>query len=235
MVRAQRYSYILASFFGFAIVLLGTFYKSHRYWLQDCGLLITLAALGIRWAPAVRVMLRLRSMSRSLQRVCSASGVHFGFVNTTYQWLCVFLPTALFLSIICLIADIALRTGHVLLQSGSLVFEIVFVLIVLLFPRVSKVGSLLQRLEAAVYSARRPGSPPKAAKFILLLVPRRHRAPDRRFGRRILNDCASGIRDEESSALVLVARRNHCWSRHVGADKTCGRHGLALEASALGS
>ena len=191
MVRAQRYSYILASFFGFAIVLLGTFYKSHRYWLQDCGLLITLAALGIRWAPAVRVMLRLRSMSRSLQRVCSASGVHFGFVNTTYQWLCVFLPTALFLSIICLIADIALRTGHVLLQSGSLVFEIVFVLIVLLFPRVSKVGSLLQRLEAAVYSARRPGSPPKAAKFILLLVPRRHR------------EHLIGDLEEEYSTIVL--------------------------------
>jgi len=69
-----------------------------------------------------------------------------------------------------------LSTSHALLQFGSMIFEILFVAAVLVVPnRACKVADPMLRLGSVLYFGKLVVSPPKAAKFILLLVPKRHR------------------------------------------------------------
>jgi hypothetical protein len=119
-----------------------------------------------------------------------------------YRWLCPFMFTTLFLAIMFQIADLILRTKHLLFISLTAIFQVLCVLgNLILLTRQSKVKNILRKLES-LDPAKIATSPPRAAKFMLLLVPKRHR------------EHLIGDLEEEYITILLPeygARKAQCW------------------------
>jgi hypothetical protein len=111
-----------------------------------------------------------------LRRLCDFFGVPFGLANTMYRWLCPFMLATLLLAITFLIAGMFYGPTEKLLHYASDLFEFLCITgMGVFFTRHRKVESILRKLESATRSGKLPSSPPAAAKFILLLIPKRHR------------------------------------------------------------
>lgn len=164
-----------------ALVLMsvGMFVKPHRYWLLDCGMLVGLLNAG----EALRVMgFHTRfyvPLLRRVQRICSFTGVSFGLGNSVFMWLRPFAFTMLLLSAAVRAAATILGTGQMLLRyvsDGSEILCLSGMVLFLLLVRTRNrsIKSILHKLDS-LESSKPVNAPPKAAKFILLLVPRRYR------------------------------------------------------------
>jgi hypothetical protein len=157
------------------ITLYGAVVKGHRYWLGDFGALIILATMG---SSVGRIRQEVRSyapMLRRLRSLCDWTGVRFGFRNLIFRGLSPFMLSSLLLSAAFLVAAMAFPAIHAPLRLVSAAFQILFTVgMVVFLMRDRSIRSTINKIESVAYSGR-PTSPPKAAKFILLLVPKRHR------------------------------------------------------------
>jgi len=203
LIRVQRYTYPVVGTVGFVLMLWGIIEKQHHYWLRDCGAFILLLNMG-SVLPVMRAHARdyLPTMRR-LQRLCDLTGVPFGFANAMYRWLCPFIFGTLFLSLASLATGMFLGPTEKFLHYGSYTFEFLCIIGIGIFlTRHRKVESILRKLESAAHSRHLPSSPPRAAKFILLLVPKRHR------------EHLIGDLEEEYTAMLLPeygVRRARIW------------------------
>lgn len=191
---------------GYAMILSGWFYMPHKDLLQDCGGLILLTGV----AAAIHDMrTRVREyvpIVQRLQRLCDFAGVPFGLGNSTYRWLYPFTFATLLASMTFLFAAMILRTEHKLLHFVSDAFQFLYAFgMAIYLTRRWKVENTLRKLESMAHSGKLANSPPKTAKFILLLVPKRHR------------ENLIGDLEEEYSTIVLPeygatrARRWYWW------------------------
>jgi hypothetical protein len=102
--------------------------------------------------------------------------VSFGLGNAAYPLLFPFTCTTLILSVAFLAGAMILKTEHTVLHLVSDAFQFLCTLGIGIFAtRGRKVESILRKLESIAQSGKRAVPPPTAAKFILLLIPKRHR------------------------------------------------------------
>ncbi|MGA3351220.1 MAG: hypothetical protein ABSC33_19500 [Candidatus Sulfotelmatobacter sp.] len=161
---------------GLALGSCGLALKPHRRWLVDLSALMPVLAV----CPAV---LRLRTyvrsdlpMLRQLEGLCDRTRVPFSILHSAYRRIWPLISVALVLTMSLLIADMFLKGSHMLLRLTSLASEIVLVAgaeVYLTHDR--RVKKTLRKIEDVLDSVELAAAPPKAAKFILLLVPKRNR------------------------------------------------------------
>jgi hypothetical protein len=177
---------------GYAMILSGMFCRAHKDLLQDYGGLILLTGVGAAFHDMrARVCDYLPIMQR-LRRLCNFAGVPFGLGNSIYRWLYPVTFGTLLASVTFLAAAMILRAEHHLLHLVSDAFQFLCTFgLVIFLTRYRKVESTLRRLETLAHSGKLANSPPRAAKFILLMVPRRHR------------EHVIGDLDEEYTAILL--------------------------------
>ena len=157
-------------------MLSGIFFKAHGSWLQECGSLTIYVSISV-WILTVRSYFRdtIPGMER-LQQLCSAGGVRFGFANATYRWVWPFTFATSFLSVTFMATELFIRTQHQWFRLVSDAFAIPCVVgFATIMTRTRNLESILRKLESITHPGKLASSPPKAAKFVLLLVPRRYR------------------------------------------------------------
>jgi hypothetical protein len=168
---AQRYSSLALCLLGPAVLCFGLFHKPHHDWLQDCGTVIILISFGMSLFHLHAQALEVMSAIPRFRQVCDLYKVPVGYLNTVYRWLWPFMVTTLILSLTFLVAAMIFRTNYQSLRFVSSSFTILSVLGNVIFQ--TRPGSILRKLESLAPS--RVASPPMTAKFILLLIPKRHR------------------------------------------------------------
>ena len=175
-MRVWRYSPEASTVLGLALVFSSVILKPHSRWLSDGGTLIILATVGSSLGRIRREVCSYEPMLQKLRVLCDWTGVHFGFRNWILRRLYLFMLPSLILSFAFLAAAMSLTDRHTLLRSVSDAFEILYTVGMGVFlMRDRSIRGTLNEIESVAYSGRPATSPPKAAKFILLLVPRRHR------------------------------------------------------------
>jgi hypothetical protein len=176
LIKVQRYSSmavsVAISVTGLAVLWLGVMQKPHHYWLQDCGSLIILMQFGASLLPLRAQARILMPTIQRFRRVCDLYSVPFGFGNAVYQWLCPFMFTTWLLALTFLATAMILRTSHPVFRYVSSTFQILCVLGNVIFQ--TRLVSIQHKLDS-IGPSKVATSPPTTAKFILLLIPKRHR------------------------------------------------------------
>ena len=199
-VRYYRYAGTGVGVLSLALVL---FSKSPSKRLYDfCSLLLLVCGFFILWS--IRDIVRtVQGHLPVIQELCVSAG--FPLPNTNLlNRIFPFVVTAFLLSTSSQLAATILRTRHFsLLHAVADLFGILFFAGVIgIVARFTRLAADLRKLRAANNSGSSIISPPKDAKFVLLMIPKRHR------------EHMIGDLEEEYSSIVLPqygVRYAQCW------------------------
>ena len=175
-MRALRYSSHCGMLVGLSLIVLGrTLWTQQHDLLNESGALVVMVS-NSPLLFVMRPLIRYHSFTlRRIKRLCEVSGISFGVRNTIYPWLYPLGAGTLCLAIVCLIASLALRSLHVFFYSASAILSLLFVIsLFLLAPSERRITRVLTEIELSI-GLGSTASPPKTARFLLLLIPRRHR------------------------------------------------------------
>jgi hypothetical protein len=172
----RRYSPNAAVGVGLVLALSSIVVKAHSRWLSDCSALIMIVTVGSSLGRIRQEVCSYEPTLRSLRSLCDWAGVRFGFRNSIFRRLYLLMLPSLLLSIFFVVAAMIFAASHTLLRSVSDAFQLLSIVGVVVFlMRDRSIRSTIDKIESVAYSGRIPFSPPKVAKFILLLVPKHHR------------------------------------------------------------
>jgi hypothetical protein len=174
VTTAGRYVYTAACALGVVLVVLGFTMKPHHCWVHDLGGLLNVAAI------AVSIIFMRRDLSVILPRLqcmCESAGVSFSADDVGVRWRYPLALVTLWLSVCFQIGGLVFKIGRttpIHFVSDGITFVSIASLF-LFFAALWRMRRALRELKSVVGGEGLAASPPKAAKFMLLLVPRRHR------------------------------------------------------------
>lgn len=164
---------------GSAVTAVGMLERAHWHWLCVAGSIANLLGLGIQFAPTYSFVSRefVPTYGR-LERLCAAYGVPCGIRTQRTTWVFRCSVGFLFLTICLFTLGLVLRQWYGSLELIGLGCEIALLGVLafglkLLSSTQNEADVLLDQL--AGRSLRQPLGPPNAARFLLLLIPIRHR------------------------------------------------------------
>jgi len=197
----RRYS-SAASSIGAVFTTLGLFLKPHPQWLWETGILFSIVSMGATLFVARSMMRKLTATIHRVRRLCDLTGVPFGVGNAVFRWVWPSMFAMLTFAFTFRILAMILGATHTSLRHLSDAFYILSMLgVVLVLTRPRQIENILFKLEST-HPGEYPTSPPKVAKLILLLVPKRCR------------ENLIGDLEEEYTTILLPeygARRARAW------------------------
>lgn len=177
---------------GFVVMVVSILWKPHRHWLFEVGFLVALTGAGIAIADVSLYVSRVfLPVYQRLERLCFAAGVPCSIRTRRTRWMLRAMVASLLLSGCLVIADggrhVSMSIAATVLQAAATYG--LFRVPASLTDIQNKADVALRELESC--APRKSNRPPSSARFLLLLIPQRHR------------EHLIGDLDEEYATIVL--------------------------------
>jgi hypothetical protein len=173
----QRLTNISCGFLGITLIALGVILRAHWLWLTDLGSVVIWMNLAVTVLPTMREQIHdYPSMTERLRLLCADAKIPFGQAKSNDRWRLPVMLTALLLATSLHIAAMIFKSRLLLIHSVSDVVEVLFAISFGAYlMRYLRIHRVLRRLESRTRPVSSSTTPPRAAKFVLLLVPKQHR------------------------------------------------------------
>lgn len=176
MTAVRRYAYPFVLGFGAALMVLGFALRPHHRWLFDIGLLSIFSALAVRTTIVRRELLVLLPR---LQILCEDAGVQFRAEDLGCNWRFPLAVVTLWLAVCSQIVVLIFKAGdtptHPIHLASDVIGLVAIASLFLTFVVTRRISSAVLELSPVERTGEPVSAPPKAATFILLLIPKRHR------------------------------------------------------------